>query len=59
MMEMARMAMEGKGMDGCCPMCAGMMRAKEGKAEHEHDHEPQAKPKQGGIDEKEKAKTKD
>ena len=46
MMEMARLGMKGKAMDGCCPMCMKMMQMgepKDGKAK-EKDAEGKAKP---------------
>ena len=46
MMELARMGMKGKAMEGCCPMCMKMMQMgepKDGKAK-EKDAEGKAKP---------------
>lgn len=44
MMEMARMGMKGKKMEGCCPMCAEMMKkAQLGKAEEKGKNEKDKK----------------
>lgn len=56
MMEMARMGMKGKKMDGCCPMCMKMMRTQDSQTEEKPDHKGEAKPKEAKEDRKAKSK---
>ena len=48
MMDLARLGMKGKKMDGCCPMCMKMMQTaepKDGTAAKEHEHATAPPPK--------------
>jgi hypothetical protein len=56
MMEMARIGMQGKKMDGCCPMCLKMMRAEVGKTEQKQDRKTEAKAKEAKENRKAKSK---